>query len=91
MCRAACRTRFRSPGPWPSRARWSRIMMIPLPSPKVNACQHGDNEYDSLRKVLGSFRKIAVVNSPFKAYVNEDGILVVSLEEFLLDRDSLNL
>ena len=53
--------------------------------------RHGENEYDSLRKVPGSFRKIAVVNSPFKAYVNEDGILVVSLEEFLLDRNSLNL
>ena len=58
---------------------------------RVPAGQHGDNEYDSLRKVPGSFRKIAVVNSPFKAYANEDGILVVSLEEFLLDRDSLNL
>ena len=53
--------------------------------------RHGENEYDSLRKVPGSFRKIAVVNSPFKAYVNEDGILVVSLEEFLLDGNSLNL
>lgn len=53
--------------------------------------EHGNNEYDSLRKVPGSFRKIAVVNTPFKAYVNDDGILVVSLEEFLLNRDSLNL
>ena len=58
---------------------------------RVPAGQHGENEYDSLRKVPGSFRKIAVVNSPFKAYVDEDGILVVSLEEFLLDRNSLNL
>ena len=57
----------------------------------VPADQHGENEYDSLRKVPGSFRKIVVANSPFKAYVNEDGILVISLEEFLLDRNSLNL
>lgn len=57
----------------------------------VPAGRHGENEYDSLRKVPGSFRKIVVVNSPFKAYVNEDGILVISLEEFLLDRNSLNL
>jgi hypothetical protein len=31
------------------------------------------------------------VNMPFKAYVNDDGILVVSLEEFVLNKDSLNL
>ena len=58
---------------------------------RIPTGQHGENEYDSLRKVPGSFRKIAVVNNPFKSYVNKDGILVISLEEFLLDRDSLNL
>ena len=58
---------------------------------KVPAGRHGDNEYDSLRKVPGSFRKIAVVNTPFKLFVNDDGILVISLEEFLLDGTSLNL
>lgn len=58
---------------------------------RVPGGQHGDNEYDSLRKVPGSFRKLAVVNEPFKSFVNDDGILVISLEEFLLDRDSLNL
>ena len=52
---------------------------------------HGDNEYDSLRKTPGSFKKIAVINSSFKAYTNGDGILIVSLEEFLLNADSLNL
>jgi hypothetical protein len=41
--------------------------------------------------VPGSFRKLAVVNSPFKEYVNEDGILVISLEEFLLNPGSLDL
>ena len=58
---------------------------------RVPAGRHGENEYDSLRKVPGSFRKIAVVNTPFKSFVNEDGILVISLEEFLLDRNSLSL
>ena len=53
--------------------------------------KHGTNEYDSLKKVPGSFRKIAVVNTPFKSFVNEDGILTISLEEFLLNRDSLSL
>lgn len=58
---------------------------------RVPAGQHGENEYESLKKVPGSFRKIAVVNTPFKSYVSEDGILVISLEEFLLDSNSLNL
>lgn len=58
---------------------------------RVPTGRHGENEYESLRKVPGSFRKIAVVNVPLKSYVNEDGILVVSLEEFLLDENSLNL
>ena len=53
--------------------------------------QHGENEYESLKKVPGSFRKIAIVNSPFKSFVNDDGILVISLEEFLLEKNSLNL
>lgn len=53
--------------------------------------QHGWNEYDSLRKVPGSFRKIAVINSPFRSYSDENGILIISLEEFLLNQDSLNL
>lgn len=58
---------------------------------RVPGGQHGDNEYDSLRRVPGSFRKLAVVNEPFKSFVNDDGILVISLEEFLLDKNSLNL
>lgn len=58
---------------------------------RVPTGRHGENEYDSLRKVPGSFRKIAVVNAPFKSFVNDDGILVISLEEFLLDENSLNL
>ena len=53
--------------------------------------QHGENEYDSLKKVPGSFRKIAVINSPFKSYSDENGILIISLEEFLLNQDSLRL
>ena len=53
--------------------------------------QHGENEYDSLKKVPGSYRKIAVINETFKAYTDENGILIISLEEFLLNQDSMNL
>lgn len=53
--------------------------------------QHGENEYDSLKKVPGAFRKIAVINGTFKAYTDDNGILIISLEEFLLNQDSMNM
>ncbi len=53
--------------------------------------QHGENEYNNLFKVPGSFKKIAVINEYFKAYWDNSGILIISLEEFLLNQDSLNL
>lgn len=53
--------------------------------------QHGENEYDNLLKVPGAFRKIAIINSSFKSYSDSNGVLIISLEEFLLDENSLNL
>lgn len=53
--------------------------------------KHLDNEYDSLLAVPGSFKKIVIINSPLLSYTNKEGILVISLEEFLLNQDSLNL
>lgn len=52
---------------------------------------HKENEYMSLLSVPGSFRKIMIINSNFFHYVNNDGILIISLEEFLLNQNSLNL
>jgi len=53
--------------------------------------KHLDNEYDALLAVPGSFKKIMVVNNPILSYTNDNGILVISLEEFLLNQNSLNL
>ena len=58
---------------------------------RVPQGQHGENEYGNLLLVPGSFRKIAIINSAFKAYTDNNGILIISLEEFLLNQDSLNL
>ena len=58
---------------------------------RIPSGNHEINEYDSLIKVPGSFRKIAVINTPFRAYTDENGILIISLEEFLLNKDSLQL
>ncbi len=53
--------------------------------------KHLNNEYDALLAVPGSFKKIMVINKPLVYYTNDMGILVISLEDFLLNIDSLNL
>lgn len=53
--------------------------------------KHLNNEYDALLSVPGSFKKILVINKPILSYTNDMGILIISLEEFLLNTDSLNL
>lgn len=58
---------------------------------KIPAGKHLDNEYDALLAVPGSFKKIAVINKPLLSYTNKDGILIISLEEFLLNQNSLDL
>lgn len=58
---------------------------------KMPEGEHKDNEYESLKSVPGSFKKILVVNENFIEYTNIDGILIISLEKFLLDTQSLSL
>ena len=53
--------------------------------------KHLNNEYDALLAVPGSFKKIVVINKPLLSYTNKDGILVISLEDFLLNQTSLDL
>ena len=53
--------------------------------------KHLNNEYDSLLAVPGSFKKLVVINKPLLSYTNRDGILIISLEEFLLNQNSLDL
>ena len=47
-------------------------------------------EKKSLLNIDDSFRKIIVVNDNFKAHYDENGILLISLKEFLLDLNILN-
>ncbi len=53
--------------------------------------KHFNNEYDALLAVPGSFKKIVVINKKMNRFVNDDGILVISLEEFLTNPKSLDL
>lgn len=58
---------------------------------KMPLGRHLDNEYDALIKVRSSFKKIVVINQPLVSYTNNDGILIISLEEFLIKKNSLDL
>ena len=48
-------------------------------------------EQEPLIKTNDSFKKIIVVKENIKAWRNEQGILIMGLKEFLLNRDSLDL
>ena len=53
--------------------------------------KHLNNEYDALLAVPGAFKKVLVINKPLMYYTNDMGILVISLEDFLLNKNSLDL
>ena len=44
-----------------------------------------------LMNVNDNFKKIIVVKDNMKHWITEEGILVVGIQEFLLDKNSLNL
>lgn len=48
-------------------------------------------ESNSLRRIEDSFKKIIVVKDVMKPRYTEDGILVMNVYDFLLDKDSLNI
>ena len=57
---------------------------------EIPAAKHLNNEYDALLSVPGSFKKIMVINKPIISFTNDMGILVISLEEFILNFNSLD-
>ena len=44
-----------------------------------------------LNNIGDSFKKIIVVKDNIKHWINEDGILIIGMQEFLLDKNSLDL
>ena len=50
-----------------------------------------EQEKKSLVKINDSFKKIIVVKDNIKLWRNEDGILVIGIQEFLLNPNSLDL
>ena len=50
-----------------------------------------NQEKSSLVKISDSFKKIIVVKDNIKLWRNEDGILIIGIQEFLLNPNSLDL
>ena len=48
-------------------------------------------ESKSLNNIGDSFKKIIVVKDNIKLWRNDDGILIIGIQEFLLNKDSLDL
>jgi predicted AAA+ superfamily ATPase len=47
-------------------------------------------EQTPLTRIGDSFKKIIVVRDSIKAWRNEEGILIIGIQEFLLDKNSLD-
>ena len=47
-------------------------------------------EKKSLININDSFKKIIIINDIFRAHYDDNGFLLISLKEFLLDLDALN-
>ena len=50
-----------------------------------------DQEQASLLRIADSFKKILVVNSNTPTWINDHGILIINLYDFLLNEGSLDL
>lgn len=50
-----------------------------------------DQEQNSLMRINDSFKKIIIVKDLSRSHYNEDGIYMLSLFDFLLNQDSLNI
>lgn len=48
-------------------------------------------ETNSLRRVNDAFQKIIIVGGLAPSYINEDGIIIMNVIDFLTDQDSLNI
>lgn len=49
-----------------------------------------DQEYESLRNIPDSFKKVIIVKNEGKYYYTNEGFLRISLLDFLMNQDSLD-
>lgn len=57
----------------------------------IDTREKNEQESKSLNNIGDSFKKIIVVKDDIKLWRNEKGILIIGIQEFLLNKDSLDL
>lgn len=57
----------------------------------IDTREKNEQESKSLNNIGDNFKKIIVVRDNIKLWRNEDGILIIGIQEFLLNKDSLDL
>lgn len=57
----------------------------------IDTREKNEQESKSLNNIGDSFKKIIVVKDDIKLWRNEKGILIIGVQEFLLNKNSLNL
>ena len=58
---------------------------------KIDTKEKNEQESRPLNNIGDNFKKIIVVKDNIKRWINEDGILIIGIQEFLLDKNSLDL
>ena len=61
-----------------------------LPASEPKRLEKWEQEQRSLLKVDDGFKKIIVTKEGLEPHYNENGILVMNIYDFLLDKDSLD-
>ena len=57
----------------------------------IDTREKNEQESRSLNNIGDNFKKIIIVKDGLKHWYNEDGILIMNIKEFLLDKKSLDL
>ena len=57
----------------------------------IDSAEKNYQESRPLNLIGDNFKKIIVVRDDINSWHNDDGILIIGIKEFLLNKDSLNL
>lgn len=56
----------------------------------ISSIEKQKQEFNSLRRIPDSFRKIVIINGSKKPWYNDDGFIIMGMKYFLLNKNSLN-
>lgn len=56
----------------------------------ISSIEKQKQEFNSLKRIPDSFRKIVIINGSKKPWYNDDGFIIMGMKYFLLNKNSLN-